>query len=810
MNHEQIVPISKGRGNRVGLLLLPSLLHLFLLTLPAQAQTAAISGHVFDAADRRSLPGAHLHLLQAADSSLLVSTMADMDGNFALKLPDTTAPLLLKATYLGYADRYTAIEGDTPLEIEMQARDYAIGGVVVKAPLFQRKSDRFVFNVSAAPWLAGTDAAAILQHTPLVISSGNDKLNIVGKSRTAIRINGKDPHMSQDALMAYLRSVPSEEIRRIEVITVPGSEYAASCTGGIINVVIREQTDSLKGSLRLEDRQNRFVNNPGASLNLNFRRQKVSLAANLWGGRSLTCMENASEQNVFETQTDIRSFGRNKQGGGYVGGKIGLDYEISPRHTLGLHFSRSYRANRSDSRADHRYSRAEMLDSLTCSRSESANPVNQTSASISCLFDIVPSRHRLTMDVSYSNNRRTGDSFTYSDRMDENGAPMYRNSDFIQRVSTAIDAWSGRMDYQWNPSPKSTLKSGLALFSTATDNDTFFGLAENDGYVNDPSRTNHFVYDETIGAAYVSYHRAWSDSFETTLGLRGEYMHNAGHQYVGDKRFSNSRFNLFPTVILGYKGVLSYSLSGKIRRPGFNDLNPFRHYFSSTSYVENNPFLQSSPSLVQELSCTLKDHYIFQASYTVNYDAWAQFVVPEENNVMRYTLVNYGNSQEFGFNFVYTKSFFNGVWNTTNTLAYAYSHFKGNPLGREMNTDGSSFWLMSMNTFTLSKQRKWYCDLSFFLDTPCQDTDTRFEGSQLLSVGLRKQIAGWSFTVKMQDLLNRGISRATTVTDLLRSYDRNDLGRRELYVVISCSFGNKKVKGQARRHLSGKGIEDRM
>ena len=118
------------------------MLHLFLLTPPAQAQTAAISGHVFDAADRRSLPGAHLHLLQAADSSLLVSAMADMDGNFALKLPDTTAPLLLKATYLGYADRYTAIEGDTPLEIEMQARDYAIGGVVVKAPLFQRTSAR--------------------------------------------------------------------------------------------------------------------------------------------------------------------------------------------------------------------------------------------------------------------------------------------------------------------------------------------------------------------------------------------------------------------------------------------------------------------------------------------------------------------------------------------------------------------------------------------------------------------------------------------------------------------------------------------
>lgn len=776
-----------------------------------QAQEITVRGKIVDANSHEPLYGAHVFVLQAADSLVLVSDMTDSKGDFVLNLPANNAELLLKTTYLGYVDSYTAIHGSTPMEIEMQPMDYAIDQVVVKASLFKRKSDRFIFNVSAAPWLAGTDAVAILQHTPLIFSSGNDKLNIVGKSQTSIRINGKDPHMSQDALMSYLRSVPSEEIKRIEVITMPGSEYSASYTGGIINIIIKEQTDGLKGSVRLEDRQNRFVNNPGASLNLNFRKQKIAIAANLWGGRSLAYMENTSDQNVFETQTDIRSFGRSKQGGGgYVGGKIGLDYEISPRHTIGIHFNRSYRANRSDSWTNTRYSRVEMLDSLTYSWSESSNPVNQTSASISYLFDIVPSRHRLTMDISYSNNRRTGDSFTSSDRMDENGAPMYRNSDFIQRVSTAIDAWSGRMDYQWNPSSKSTLKSGLALFSTATDNDTFFGLAENEGYVNDPSRTNHFVYDETIGAAYVSYHRAWSDSFETTLGLRGEYMHNAGHQYVGDKRFSNSRFNLFPTVILGYKGVLSYSLSGKIKRPGFNDLNPFRLYFSSTSYVEKNPFLQSSPSLVQELSYTLKDHYIFQASYTVNYDAWGQFVVPEENNVMRYTLVNYGNNQEFSFNFVYTKSLFNGVWNTTNTLAYAYSHFKGNPLGWEMNTNGSSFWLMSMNTFTLSKQHKWYCDLSFFLDTPYQDTDTRFEGSQLLSIGLRKQISGWSFTVKMQDLLNRGISKATTVTDLVRSYNKNDLGRRELYVVISYSFGNKKVKGQVKRNLSGASIEDRM
>lgn len=483
------------------------------------------------------LSGAHVFLLQEADSTMLVSGMADMNGNFTLKVPAGVTSLLLKTTYLGYTDYYTTIQGDTQLEVAMQVADYEIDQVVVKASIFRRKSDRFIFNVSAAPWLHGTDAVALLQHTPLVMITGDDKLSIVGKSKTAIRINGKDPHMSQDAVLAYLRSLPSENIKSIEVITTPGSEYAASYTGGIINIIVKEQTDGLKGSVRLEDSQNKFVNNPGASMNLNFRKRKIAVSANVWGGKSNTVMESISRQTIFENQTDIQGKGRSNQGGGYLGGRIGLDYEITPKHTLGLHFSKSYRALENVGWTNSSYRTENTLDSLMYSYSKGRNPVNQTSASISYLFDIVPSKHKLTMDVSYSNNRRTGNSFTYGERRDEGGMTMYPNTDFIQQVTTAIDAWSGRMDYQWTPTSRSALKSGLSFVTTSSDNDTFFGIAQTGDYVNDPNRTNHFVYDETIGAGYLSYRQEWSDSFETTLGLRGEYMHNRGYQNIGNDRF---------------------------------------------------------------------------------------------------------------------------------------------------------------------------------------------------------------------------------------------------------------------------------
>lgn len=102
-----------------------------------QAQEISVRGKIVDANSHEPLYGAHVFVLQAADSLVLVSDMADSKGDFVLNLPANNAALLLKTTYLGYVDSYTAIPGSTPMEIEMQPMDYAIDQVVVKASLFK-------------------------------------------------------------------------------------------------------------------------------------------------------------------------------------------------------------------------------------------------------------------------------------------------------------------------------------------------------------------------------------------------------------------------------------------------------------------------------------------------------------------------------------------------------------------------------------------------------------------------------------------------------------------------------------------------
>jgi hypothetical protein len=43
--------------------------------------------------------------------------------------------------------------------------------------------------------------------------------------------------MDAESLVQFLKNTPAENIQKIEVITVPGSEYQVESSDGIINIV---------------------------------------------------------------------------------------------------------------------------------------------------------------------------------------------------------------------------------------------------------------------------------------------------------------------------------------------------------------------------------------------------------------------------------------------------------------------------------------------------------------------------------------------------------------------------------------------
>lgn len=86
--------------------------------------------------------------------------------------------------------------------------------------------------------------------------------------------------------------------------------------------------------------------------------------------------------------------------------------------------------------------------------------------------------------------------------------------------------------------------------------------------------------------------------------MRAEYTQTKGISYSLGTTNRNHYWRLFPVVDVVYSinesNTLSLSYAGRIRRPSYWLLDPFRWYTSKYDYSEGNPFLK--PAYIHDLS----------------------------------------------------------------------------------------------------------------------------------------------------------------------------------------------------------------
>jgi len=111
--------------------------------------------------------------------------------------------------------------------------------VTAQRPLIERKIDRLVFNVENSVAATGGDALDALKVTP-GIQVQNNQIGMIGKSGLAVMINDRILNLSGDDLINYLKSIKSDDIQSIEVITTPPAKYDAEGNSGIINIKLKK------------------------------------------------------------------------------------------------------------------------------------------------------------------------------------------------------------------------------------------------------------------------------------------------------------------------------------------------------------------------------------------------------------------------------------------------------------------------------------------------------------------------------------------------------------------------------------------
>ena len=100
-------------------------------------------------------------------------------------------------------------------------------------------------------------------------------MSLRGNSNVKILINGKPSGLVGLAGPQGLRSIPSESIEKVEVVTSPSARYSAEGTAGILNIILKKQ-DLLgfNGNVNLNAGDPK---SSGASGTFNLRNNKINI-----------------------------------------------------------------------------------------------------------------------------------------------------------------------------------------------------------------------------------------------------------------------------------------------------------------------------------------------------------------------------------------------------------------------------------------------------------------------------------------------------------------------------------------------------
>ena len=687
--------------------------------------------------------------------------------------------------------------------------------VVMTKKVFKKESDRFVYDVSASPIAKGNTAFGLLKETPLVSSTDDKTLMIAGKSNAVIYINGRPSQMDADGLEQFLKNTPAENIQRIEVITIPGSEFNVESSDGIINIVLKKKSSNgLNGNIRMFNQQNRH-NSTGAGLSLNYRKDKLGVNANFNTSENIQdkyyLLKNGNS--IATNQSEGRTSDPNKNLGGY----LNIDYELNDKNSFALTFNS--RANQSYDSTVNLFSTVKNLEtsqtdySWTRNKEDARSYNNSVNLNYELKLDSLGSKLNLNAAGLMYKRLQRSENFTYlSDANQTELGPIIR---IDQEQPQLIDNFSATADYIQKFKKDFSIAVGGNFNKTKTDNDTKYnafdfrtGLPE--------SSPNLFLYNENIFGAYATLEGKISPKLSGKIGARYEITKSEGKSdNVQDENLRNIKRDydkLLPYLSLNYtlndNNNISYAFSSRMRRPNFYELNPIRTILTEFNYTQNNPFVKASSVYSQELTYMYKNSYFLILSHSLYQDNITEVPlqgVINGQNQLRYIRTNFGDQQEMSAMVGLQKSFFKGILTTNFNVGVQHNINDGSlsvdpitgdvfPLYENKNSS-TSFVVQTNNNIRLDQKKTWFLGANYFYINKQQIELGTLDGLMRLDLNLKKVWNQWTFSLGVDDVFN---SYMIKIEDYQKNGNYNYVDqnqyKRGVKLTIVYNFGNQKVK----------------
>ena len=584
-----------------------------VLSQVAFPQTRELTGKVVDK-DGEDMPFVNVVLLSLPDSTIMHGTVTDEQGMFSISADISIGTLQL--SMLGYETVSLPVEEVRGQIIVMEEDMNMLGEAVVKGfmPKTKLTGNSMITTIQGTVLGNAGTTHEMLSKVP-GMTQRDDKLEVIGKGAPVFYINGRKV---QD--VDELKSLHSDEIHNVEVITNPGAIYEATVSSVVRIRTIRRQGEGFGFNLTGGNNQDlRYgYSDPAATLNFKYRRNSVDVFGMVnYADKNNVSISQPVQTSWFTNNGQLININQDSWWFSHnvnhdLNANLGLNWQISQNHSVGV---RVETRNNFNPTGDYRINNTVDFRNLASPSADYVDEsVTEGSETMSMPYYWTGNAYyngqvgKLNVDFNVDFVTRKNGQVADITEAGTRGKSQMRN----EHESTS-ELWATKLVLSY-PVWKGQLQAGTEM--SFVDRASCFTMT---GY---PLPSTDSDVNEKNVAGFVNYAFKLDRFGNLSAGLRYEHV---GFDYVDilnpDQSLTRYTDDLFPSISWSNqfgKFRTSLAYSSKVARPSYDRLNENINYMNSFSLEQGNS--------------KLKNETIYEVSATVGYQWLNLFVAYERRD----------------------------------------------------------------------------------------------------------------------------------------------------------------------------------
>jgi outer membrane receptor protein involved in Fe transport len=639
---------------------------MLLLVAPvlAMAQNSVskfqVKGQVVDSLTAETLPYVTCSVVAEKNQQQVITRFAsDIDGKFVGEIKNPGNYILI-ISCIGQETTQKAFTVNAT-NTQVQFGKIALApakkslkevNVVATRPLIKAEADKITYDAEQDPESKSSTVLDLLRKVPMVTVDGQDNIQLKGSSNFKFFLNGKPTNVFNNNPGLILKSMPSNMVKNIEVITQPGAKYDAEGVGGIINIVTLQKA-STNGYSATINAQASSLGGYGAGVNLIFQTGKFSFSGNYnYNYNSQFPMSIITERNTYLSGVAYPYIRQESTVTNKTPMQIGsgqLTFELDTANLFTFSFNRRFGIPKSITTGITENFGSSMNKLFAYSQSSVQNQEwGSTDLGVDYQRSFKKKGEILTLSYKFSN---TPNSSYYET---ENTI----DSMYIALPQTGLMQWSEsnntassnehtfQADYSNPLSKNQTLEAGVKYIARLNNSKTeesfkYFDFTQTYPYTPyiDADSVSSFNNEQDILGTYISYNGNFG-KWGVKGGMRYEYTWLSAGFDNPNRDFSTDYGALVPSAIVTYRLTdmqnLKLGYNKRIQRPGISYLNPYVNR-SDPNYIS-----YGNPQLDPENSHSITLGYSsFAAKYNVSAELAYTFV---NNAIEQYSFIRNGST----------------------------------------------------------------------------------------------------------------------------------------------------------------------